>query len=353
MRFIKAVLVVFLMWSGSVHAGAWPTDNVVTTNLDSPTDSPSAARGDIYTALQRIKDIIGARNSASGVAPLDASSLVPLVNIPATLTGKDADSVDGIDFSTLTATVAELNYTDVTTPGTAQAFKALVTDTNKEIESLGNVGVGTTIYPWGSGQKAIDIGVGAEWTGGSNTSYVQMYNLYHDGTNFRYKTTGFASYITQNSSGETRIYTAPSGTAGAVATVTSRLAIANDGTTTINGNAVYHASGTDVAVADGGTGASTANGAKENLGIYHGRVNSAGTAIRLPSGWTSSRTATGAYTVTHNLGTTAYTPMISVTDVSGVIAVVAATSTTIQVLTSLRSTGADTDAPFAFSIVRD
>ncbi len=332
---------------------AWPTDNIVTTNMDAPGDSPSSARADIKNTMDKVKEVIAGRNTASGVAPLDASSLVPLVNLPNTLTGKDADSVDGVHLSGLTASVAELNYVDVTAAGTAQASKALVTDANNEIESLGNVGIGTTIYPWGSGQKAIDIGVGAEWTGGSNTSYVQMYNLYHDGTNFRYKTTGFASYITQNSSGETRIYTAPSGTAGAVATVTSRLAIANDGTTTINGNAVYHASGTDVAVADGGTGASTANGAKENLGIYHGRVNSAGTAIRLPSGWTSARTVTGAYTVTHNLGTTSYTPMISVTDVSGVIAVVAATSTTIQVLTSLRSTGADTDAPFAFSIVRD
>jgi len=43
-------------------------------------------------------------------------------------------------------------------------------------------------------------------------------------------------------------------------------------------------------------------------GLYWGAVNSGGTAVSLPSGWTSSRTAAGQYTVTHNLNlsTTGY-----------------------------------------------
>lgn len=39
---------------------------------------------------------------------------------------------------------------------------------------------------------------------------------------------------------------------------------------------------------------------------YHGRVNSAGTALRLPSGWTSSRISAGRYRITHGLGSNAY-----------------------------------------------
>jgi hypothetical protein len=45
----------------------------------------------------------------------------------------------------------------------------------------------------------------------------------------------------------------------------------------------------------------------ELVAIYSGRVAAAGTAIKLPSGWSSSKLTTGKYRVTHNLGTANYT----------------------------------------------
>lgn len=39
---------------------------------------------------------------------------------------------------------------------------------------------------------------------------------------------------------------------------------------------------------------------------YGGHVASGGTATHLPSGWTSAKTGTGQYTVTHNLGSANY-----------------------------------------------
>lgn len=36
--------------------------------------------------------------------------------------------------------------------------------------------------------------------------------------------------------------------------------------------------------------------------VYHGRINGSGGSIRLPSGWTSSRLAVGAYQIDHTLG---------------------------------------------------
>jgi hypothetical protein len=56
----------------------------------------------------RTPDEIGAldvrtRGAKSGVCELDAGGLVPLARIPATLTGKDADTVDGLHASQIDA----------------------------------------------------------------------------------------------------------------------------------------------------------------------------------------------------------------------------------------------------------
>jgi len=45
--------------------------------------------------------------------------------------------------------------------------------------------------------------------------------------------------------------------------------------------------------------------------IYFGSVSSAGNSVRLPSGWSCERISTGAYRVTHNLGTSSYILMIT------------------------------------------
>jgi len=54
---------------------AWATaGNVITTNLDSGTDNPAAARPDLKAALDELKNVINGRATANGVAPLNASS---------------------------------------------------------------------------------------------------------------------------------------------------------------------------------------------------------------------------------------------------------------------------------------
>ena len=56
--------------------------NVSTTNLDSGTDSPAAARADIKAAFDELSNVINGRGSASGVAPLDASSKITAAYLP-------------------------------------------------------------------------------------------------------------------------------------------------------------------------------------------------------------------------------------------------------------------------------
>jgi len=61
----------------------WGTaGNVSTTNLDAGSDSPAAARPDLKTALDELKNVINGRGAASGVAPLNASSKVDAAYLP-------------------------------------------------------------------------------------------------------------------------------------------------------------------------------------------------------------------------------------------------------------------------------
>lgn len=54
-----------------------------------------AAYNALVTAIDNNAVGIAQKNAANGVATLDGSKLIPLAQIPATLTGKDADTVDG------------------------------------------------------------------------------------------------------------------------------------------------------------------------------------------------------------------------------------------------------------------
>ncbi len=73
----------------------WGTaGNVSTTNLDAGTDSPAAARADIKTALDELKNVINGKGAANGVAPLNASS-----KIDATYIGDELNSSTSTDLT--------------------------------------------------------------------------------------------------------------------------------------------------------------------------------------------------------------------------------------------------------------
>jgi hypothetical protein len=59
--------------------------NVSTANVDNSADDPSLARTDIYNAFLELIAVINGRNTANGVAGLDASSLVPNTRLPDTI----------------------------------------------------------------------------------------------------------------------------------------------------------------------------------------------------------------------------------------------------------------------------
>ena len=62
---------------------AWATaGNVITTNLDSGTDTPAAARPNLKAALDELIIVINGRAQASGVAPLNSSTKIDATYLP-------------------------------------------------------------------------------------------------------------------------------------------------------------------------------------------------------------------------------------------------------------------------------
>lgn len=61
----------------------WATSsNVSTTNLDSGTDNPAAARPDIKAALDELVNVIDGRNTSNGVVGLNASTKIDAAYMP-------------------------------------------------------------------------------------------------------------------------------------------------------------------------------------------------------------------------------------------------------------------------------
>ena len=92
--------------------------------------------------------------------------------------------------------------------------------------TAGNVGIGTTPSAW-SGFVALQIGANSNlWSStiGGSTSYYSN-NLYYNGTNRIYKTSGFATEYQLGSDGQHRWFNAPTGTAGNAITFTQAMTL--------------------------------------------------------------------------------------------------------------------------------
>jgi hypothetical protein len=72
---------------------AWPS-TVNTTNLDSATDTPAAARPDLLAGMQAINSIIDSRAATSGIASLDVNGQVPAAQIPNVLTSSGGNDIE-------------------------------------------------------------------------------------------------------------------------------------------------------------------------------------------------------------------------------------------------------------------
>ena len=109
---------------------------------------------------------------------------------------------------------------------------AMTLDTSRNLSVTGtvntgsNINVNTTLSAWGLG-NVLQLAGGSIWA--ANTSNIgTVQNIYYDGSVFKYINTIGASYL-QQSAGNYYFQTAPSGTAGNTATLTTVMQIANSG----------------------------------------------------------------------------------------------------------------------------
>ena len=73
---------------------AWgAAGNINTTNLSDGTKSPALARQNLFDALNELLAVINGRNTANGVAGLDASSKILNTQLPNTITSSAAQDL--------------------------------------------------------------------------------------------------------------------------------------------------------------------------------------------------------------------------------------------------------------------
>jgi len=93
------------------------------------------------------------------------------------------------------------------------------------LDASGNLGLGVTPSAWASGRRALELSGSVNYFMGANANSVVLgSNFYADGTNNLYKANGFASAYLQGSS-QHIWYTAPSGTAGGIVSLTQAMTL--------------------------------------------------------------------------------------------------------------------------------
>lgn len=210
---------------------------------------------------------------------------------------------------TLALSATGANVVTVSTNGTERV----------RVDSSGNVGVGSTSSAWRTSERAIDVGGYGAITGGVGTNLLRLYgNSYVDSTGTAlYKNASLASMYSQVN-GIHSWSVAPTGLAGAAITFTQAMTLHNSGglsvgnTTDPGANNVSISGaltlGTDLAVTEGGTGASTAAAARTNLGVAIGSdVQAYDAGLQSISGLTTSADQTIYTTGADTYATTSLT----------------------------------------------
>ncbi len=140
----------------------------------------------------------------------------------------------------------------------------------------GNLGLGVTPSAWGSAYKSLEVNGAVIQASSSNKSQAGFgNNYYHNGTNYIYSTSNYATSYFQNSGAHTW-YTAASGTAGDAITFTQAMSLTADGDWLLKTTSKYSSA---IATISGGL-----NGVNQSLALvqtdntaFHDKIQFANT----------------------------------------------------------------------------
>jgi len=139
----------------------------------------------------------------------------------------------GFQTGTLDATGFKLNaYNDAGSANIPLELNASIlyfkiAEANKmTLDASGNLGLGVTPSAWSAGISVFEFGTKGALAGAPNDVNF-IYNIYYDGNN-RYRASDYANSI-QLTSGAFKFYTAPSGTAGSIISLTQAMTLTASG----------------------------------------------------------------------------------------------------------------------------
>lgn len=126
--------------------------NVTTNHLDSATDDPSQARVELYNALLELQNVINGRNTANGVAGLDAGSKVAGTYLPNTIVSDASTNL------TLSPTTGKIVLEDIIslTPQTVAELTARVDSVDGDVAYCSDGG-------GSAGEPCIAVYDGSNW----------------------------------------------------------------------------------------------------------------------------------------------------------------------------------------------
>jgi hypothetical protein len=169
--------------------------------------------------------------------------------MPVIIDGTTGITTPGLT-NTGTETIVNLTTTGNTILGDASTDTLNVGNGGLVKDASGNLGLGVTPSAWSGSFKATQVGaVGALWSSTGTAGSWLSRNSYFDGSAFKYLQTSFAQAYEMASDGSHKFYTAPSGTAGATATLTGAMTLDASGrlmvgvTSNINSSTVIQAGG--------------------------------------------------------------------------------------------------------------